>query len=145
MTDTPREARVLDAVVSLVDSLLDDFDVVDLLTELTERCAELLDVGAAGFLLADPLGQLQLLAATSRQTRELELLQLTVDEGPCVECYASGQPVGGGPADRVRAVAAVRPGRARGRHRLGARGAHAGRRNRLGFPRSVRQPGGPTQ
>ena len=39
MTETPRETRVLDAVVTLVDSLLDDFDVVDLLTELTERCA----------------------------------------------------------------------------------------------------------
>lgn len=59
--DTPRETRVLDAVVSLVDNLLDDFDVVDL---LTERCADLLDIAAAGFLLADPLGQLRLLAAT---------------------------------------------------------------------------------
>ncbi|MDT5227481.1 MAG: hypothetical protein QOH94_1274 [Mycobacterium sp.] len=93
MTDTSREARVLAAVVSLVDSLLDDFDVVDLLTELTERCADLLDIGTAGFLLADPLGQLRLLAATSTQTRELELLQVHVDEGPCVECYASGRPI----------------------------------------------------
>ena len=39
MTEIPRETRVLDAVVSLVDSLLDDFDVVDLLTSLTEHCA----------------------------------------------------------------------------------------------------------
>jgi hypothetical protein len=93
VTDTSRETRVLDAVVSLVDSLLDDFDIVDLLTELTERCADLLDVAAAGFLLADPLGQLRLLAATSQQTRELELFQLQADEGPCVECYATGQPV----------------------------------------------------
>lgn len=93
MTDTPRETRVLDAVVSLVDSLLDDFDVVDLLTELTERCADLLDIAAAGFLLADPLGQLRLLAATSTETRELELFQLQTEEGPCVECYATGLPV----------------------------------------------------
>ncbi len=93
VTDTPRETRVLDAVVSLVDNLLDDFDVVDLLTELTERCADLLDIAAAGFLLADPLGQLRLLAATSEQTHELELFQLQADEGPCVECYATGQPV----------------------------------------------------
>jgi hypothetical protein len=93
MTDAPRETQVLDAVVSLVDSLLDDFDIVDLLTELTERCADLLDVAAAGFLLADPLGQLRLLAATSTQTRELELFQLQAEEGPCVECYATGQPV----------------------------------------------------
>ena len=93
MTDTPRETRVLDAVVSLVDSLLYDFDVVDLLTELTERCAQLLDVESAGFLLADPLDRLRLLAATSEQTRELELFQLQADEGPCVDCYATGQPV----------------------------------------------------
>jgi GAF domain-containing protein len=93
MTDTPREARVLDAVVSLVDNLLDDFDVVELLTELTERCADLLDIAAAGFLLTDPLGQLRLLAATSSQTWELELFQLEADEGPCVDCFASGEPV----------------------------------------------------
>jgi GAF domain-containing protein len=93
MTDNPRETRVLDAVVSLVDNLLDDFDVVDLLTELTERCAELLDIEAAGFLLADPLQQLRLLAATSEQARELELFQLPAEEGPCVECYTTGQPV----------------------------------------------------
>ena len=93
MTDTPRETRVLDAVVSLVDSLLDDFDIVELLTELTERCADLLDIAAAGFLLADPLDQLRLLAATSKQTWELELFQLQADEGACVDCYSTGQPV----------------------------------------------------
>ena len=93
MRDTPRETRVLNAVVTLVDSLLDDFDVVDLLTELTERCADLLDVEAAGLLLADPLHRLRLLAATSEQARELELFQLQADEGPCVDCYATGQPV----------------------------------------------------
>jgi hypothetical protein len=93
VSDTPRETQVLDAVVSLVDSLLDDFDVVELLTELTERCANLLDIAAAGLLLADPLGQLRLLAATSKQTWELELFQLQADEGPCVDCYSTGQPV----------------------------------------------------
>lgn len=93
VNDDPRETRVLSAVVSLVDSLLDDFDVVDLLTELTERCAELLDVASAGFLLADPLQRLHLLAATSEQTRELELFQLQAEEGPCIECYRTGAPV----------------------------------------------------
>ena len=93
MADTPRETRVLHAVVSLVDSLLVDFDVVDLLTELTERCAELLDIAAAAFLLADPLNQLRLMAATSGRARELELFQIHADEGPCVDCYATGQPV----------------------------------------------------
>ena len=93
VTEIPRETRVLEAVVSLVDTLLDDFDVVDLLTELSERCADLLDVTAAGFLLADPFDRLRLLAATSEQARELELLQLQADEGPCVDCYATAEPV----------------------------------------------------
>src|SRR6185503_11470819 len=75
------------------DSLLDDFDVVDLLTELTERCAQLLDVDSAGLLLADPLEQLRVLAATTEETHNLELFQLQADEGPCVDCYFSGEPV----------------------------------------------------
>lgn len=92
MTDA-RETQVLDAVASFVDRLLVDFDVVDMLTELTERCAELLDVAAAGFLLSDPFGKLNLLAATSSQARELELFQLQAQEGPCLDSFASGDPV----------------------------------------------------
>lgn len=93
VNDNPRETRVLSAVVSLVDRLLYDFDVVDLLTDLTERCADLLDVASAGFLLADPRERLHLLAATSEQTREVELFQLQAEQGPCVECYRTGEPV----------------------------------------------------
>jgi len=93
MTEIPRETRVLDAVVSIVDTLLVDFDVVDLLTDLTERCTQLLAIESAGFLLADPFHQLRLLAATSDQTRELELFQLQAHQGPCLDCYATGQPI----------------------------------------------------
>ena len=93
MTGTPRETRVLGAVISLVDSLLDDFDVVDLLTELTEQCAQLLDVAAAGLLLADPRRHLHLMAATSEKSRDIELFQLQSDEGPCLDCYATGRAI----------------------------------------------------
>jgi GAF domain-containing protein len=93
VTEIPRETSVLSAVVALVDSLLDDFDVVDLLTELTEQCAQLLDVASAGLLLADPGRHLHLMAATSERSRELELFQLQADQGPCLDCYASGQPI----------------------------------------------------
>lgn len=93
MTLADREGQVLEAVVSLVDSLLVDFDVVELLTQLTEQCVQLLDVESAGLLLAGPSGQLHLMAATSHKTHDLELYQLQQDEGPCVDCHASGQPV----------------------------------------------------
>ena len=93
MTEASREARVLEAVVSLVDRVLVDFDVLDLLTELTERCAQLLDIAAAGFLLADPFDQLRVVAATTEEARDVELFQLQADQGPCVECFLSGKPV----------------------------------------------------
>ena len=93
MTNGDREARVLEAVVTLVDSLLHDFDVVELLTDLTERCAQLLDVASAGLVLADPRQQLHLMAATSDRTEELELFQLQTDEGPCLDCFTTGEPV----------------------------------------------------
>lgn len=93
MTDSAREARVLAAVVTLVDSLLHDFDVVELLTDLTERCADLLDVSSAGLLLADPAGQLHLMAATSDRVEEVELFQLQSEEGPCLDSYSNGTPV----------------------------------------------------
>jgi GAF domain-containing protein len=93
MTHSGREGQVLAAVVSLVDSLLDDFDVVELLTELTERCTQLLDVASAGLLLADTQSRLHLVAATSGKTRELELFQLQSEQGPCLDCYASGLPI----------------------------------------------------
>lgn len=93
MTDNSRETRVLGAVVTLVDSLLEDFDIVELLTDLTEQCAQLLDVAAAGLLLAGPRHDLQFMAATSPESRHLEMIQLQAEEGPCRDCYLNGQPV----------------------------------------------------
>ena len=88
-----RETRVLDAVEALVDRMLLDFDVVELLTTLTEHCASLLDVASVGLLLADPRHQLHLMAATSARTEELEVFQLQAEEGPCLDCYTTGQPI----------------------------------------------------
>ncbi len=89
--ETPRETRVLRAVVTLVDSLLDDFDVVELLTDLTEQCARLLDVEAAGLLLTGSQRGLHLMAATSSSSHDLEMIQLQAAEGPCLDCFASGE------------------------------------------------------
>jgi hypothetical protein len=88
-----REREVTQAFVSLASSLATGYDVVDLLDTLTSECARLLDVASAGLLLADPLGVLHVLAASTEQTRQLELFQLQRAEGPCLDCYRSGQPV----------------------------------------------------
>jgi GAF domain-containing protein len=79
--------------VQLADSLVDEFDIIDLLTMLVDRCVELLDVTAAGILLADADGKLRVMAASSETVRLLELFQLQNDEGPCLEAHATGAAV----------------------------------------------------
>ncbi|MFF3153281.1 ANTAR domain-containing protein [Streptomyces sp. NPDC057910] len=85
-----REQRLAETFMEVADSLTDDFDVLDLLQRLSTRCVELLDVSAAGLLLADPFGELQVVAASDEHTRLLELFALQHDQGPCVECFRSG-------------------------------------------------------
>jgi hypothetical protein len=88
-----RERGVTDAFVSLAAALADGLDPVDLLTGLTADCARLLDVASAGLLLADRRGVLHVLAASSEETRSLEVFQLQRKQGPCLDCYRSGAPV----------------------------------------------------
>jgi transcriptional regulator with GAF, ATPase, and Fis domain len=77
--------------VELADTLVVGFDLMDFLHTLAERCVELLGVDAAGLLLADGRGALRLVAASTEQARIAELFQLQNDEGPCVDCFRSGQ------------------------------------------------------
>jgi GAF domain-containing protein len=86
-----REGPLVQAFVALADTLVDDYDVVEFAQELVEDCVSLLQVDAAGLLLADPRGGLQVLASTSEQTRMLELLQLQSAAGPCLRAYATGE------------------------------------------------------
>jgi GAF domain-containing protein len=88
-----REQRLASTFVELADSLVADFDVVELMTLLTERSIELLDASAAGLLLVDPLGALQVVAATSEATETVELFQIQNAEGPCHDCCRTGAPV----------------------------------------------------
>jgi len=71
-----RERAVSRAFVGLTNSLVDGADVVDLLSQLTADCAQLLDVASAGLLLADPRGVLHVMAASSERTRSLEMFQV---------------------------------------------------------------------
>jgi transcriptional regulator with GAF, ATPase, and Fis domain len=88
-----REALVIQAFVELADTLVDDFDVIDLLDRLAGYSVELLAADAVGILLGDAHSTLRVVASTNEQTEWMELLQLQADEGPCVECYRSGRPV----------------------------------------------------
>ena len=89
-----READVVRSLVEMADTLVDDFDVVDLLTGLADRCVKLLGVSAAGVMLASPAGRLGLVASSSEAMRLLELFELQAQEGPCLDAFRTGERVG---------------------------------------------------
>jgi GAF domain-containing protein len=88
-----REALVSRAFVGLADTLVDDYDVIDLLDRLAAYSVELLAADAAGILLGDAESTLRVVATTNERVEWMELLQLQAEEGPCVDCYRSGVPV----------------------------------------------------
>ena len=88
----PREALLARTFVELADTLVDDFDVVELLTLLAHRCVEMLDVAAAGLMLVAPEGDLRVVASSSEAMHLVELFELQSQDGPCPDCFRTGEP-----------------------------------------------------
>ncbi|MBG6239406.1 GAF domain-containing protein [Mycetocola sp. CAN_C7] len=93
MSEITREEQLVDAFATLADTLVDNYDAVELLQTLVDNCRDLLDVKAAGILLADPDGNLEVVASTSEASRLVEVMQLSAQAGPCVDCFTSGTTV----------------------------------------------------
>jgi len=92
MTDgITREKQLLQTFATLADTLVEGYDVVDLLQLLVDSCKDLLDTTAAAILLADPSGELDVVASTSEASRLVELIQLGAEAGPCVESFRTGK------------------------------------------------------
>ena len=79
--------------MTLAGALVAGVDPLHVFSELTADCARMLDVAAAGLLLADRQGVLRLAAASSEGLRVLEVFQLQAKQGPCLDCYRRGRPV----------------------------------------------------
>ena len=88
-----RESQLNETFVELADTLVNHFDVADLMHTLATRCVDLFDVDAAGLLIADQGGTLRVLGSSIEQARMLEFLEVQNEDGPCLDCYGSGVPV----------------------------------------------------
>jgi hypothetical protein len=85
--------RLSEVFVELADTLVAEFDAVDFMSLLSDRCAELLGATEAGVTLADNHGTLRVMASSSEAMHVIELYQLQSDEGPCLDCYRTGRAV----------------------------------------------------
>lgn len=122
MTEQTRETKLSAAFVKLADTLVADYDVVDLLHWLVEECTRILDTQAGGLMLVDAARVLQLIASTSEEAELVEILQIAAGEGPCLECFRTGRPVTVGD---ISASAASWPEFAAGALDHGFRSVHA--------------------
>ena len=93
MTNASREKELVETFVELADTLVTGYDVVDLLHRLVTRCARTLDVAGVGILIPDADGTLEVVASTSERSQLISLLQLSEEQGPCLDAYFSGRQV----------------------------------------------------
>ena len=85
--------RLASALIEITSSVTHGAETIDIFTDLAQRCVELLPVAAAGILLRDASGRLQVIGASSPSAHLLDLFQVQNDEGPCLECSNTGEPV----------------------------------------------------
>jgi GAF domain-containing protein len=88
-----REQLLCRALVGLADTLVDDYDIIELLDRLVGYSVELLAADSAGILLADSQRTLRVVTSSQEDAEVMELLQLQADQGLCMECFSTGEPV----------------------------------------------------
>lgn len=93
MTTGSPDQRLARTFVTLADTLVADFDVLDFLATLTERSVEHLTVDAAGVILSDQRGGWRPAAGSSERADLVELFAAQTRQGPCFDCLARGEPV----------------------------------------------------
>lgn len=93
VSEKSREAKINAAFIAMADALMNEYDIVDLLSTLLNACTDILGVDAGGILLADASGNLELVASTSEEAELVETITIAAGEGPCIDCFHTAAPV----------------------------------------------------
>src|SRR5690625_6233547 len=84
---------VADTLVEVASQLANGYDTADFLHSVAEHAVTLTGAKAAAILLADAAGELRYMAATTERAEILQDLAEHHEDGPCQECFRTGEPV----------------------------------------------------
>jgi GAF domain-containing protein len=82
-----------DAFADVARAMAGSAEVGDILADLLADCAASLHASAVAILVSDGRGRLSLLASSSADVAQLEMLQAQDEQGPCVDAIRSGATV----------------------------------------------------
>lgn len=93
LIELPDAAALALTLIEITNSVTQGAETIEIFTELAEKCVNLLPVAAAGILLRDVSGTLQVIGASSPSAHLLDLFQVQNEQGPCLECTMTGMPI----------------------------------------------------
>jgi GAF domain-containing protein len=85
------QQRLVDVLRRFAGTLTGEFELVDVFERLSDEIRATLDVEGAGVMLADTEGNLRFTSSDDPLLAELERLQISLDEGPCLAAYRAGE------------------------------------------------------
>ncbi|MGN9821505.1 GAF and ANTAR domain-containing protein [Streptomyces sp. SD11] len=88
-----RQQHIARTFIELADTLVEDFDLIDLLQQMTVRCTELLDVAGAAVFLDHPGSRLHNAAPCDPSPLLQNVLQAACGQGPALDAHRTAQPV----------------------------------------------------
>ncbi|MBT2502858.1 GAF domain-containing protein, partial [Curtobacterium sp. ISL-83] len=68
-------------------------DVLDAMDRVIDACVRFTSATEAGIVLADRAGRLHVVASTSERSSDAEEAQLGTAEGPCIDCFRTGNTI----------------------------------------------------
>lgn len=87
------DAAARELLQRFAKTLVREYDIDDVLSELAGELQRILDVAGAGVMMVDPDDHLRFVSSSDETLKCLEDLQIELDEGPCLRAFRTGHRV----------------------------------------------------